>query len=69
MLACGYNDNGQCGVGSTQQVRQITSVCALEGEDIATVHIHNGCEHSMAISRDGKLYAFGFNYRGQLGLG
>lgn len=69
MLVCGYNDNGQCGLGSTQQVKQLTQVTSLQGEEIVQVHIYNGCEHTMAISRDGKLYSFGYNYRGQLGIG
>ena len=69
MFVCGYNDNGQCGMGSTQQVRQLSQVTSLEGEEITQVHIYNGCEHTLAVSRDGKLYSFGYNYRGQLGLG
>ena len=40
---------------------------ALEGEDIAQVFVYNGCEHTLAVTRDGKLYSFGYNYRGQLG--
>ena len=69
VFVCGYNDNGQCGLGTTQQVRQLSQVASLEGEEIVQVHIYNGCEHTMAVSRDGKLFAFGYNYRGQLGLG
>ena len=41
---------------------------ALEGEDIAQVFVYNGCEHTLAVTRDGKLYSFGYNYRGQLGM-
>ena len=69
LLSSGYNDNGQCGMGTTQQVRQPTLVAALEGEDIVHVHVYNGCEHTLAVTREGKLYSFGYNYRGQLGLG
>lgn len=66
LYTSGYNDNGQCGVGSTQQVRQPTLVQSLEGEDIAQVNVYNGCEHTLAITRDGKIFSFGYNYRGQV---
>jgi alpha-tubulin suppressor-like RCC1 family protein len=69
LFVAGYNDNGQCGTGSTQQVRQLTALQSLDGEDIVSVHVNNGCEHTLAITRDGKLYSFGYNYRGQLGHG
>jgi hypothetical protein len=66
LLTAGYNDNGQCGIGSTQQVRQPAVVQALEDEEIQQVFVFNGCEHTIAVSRDGKVYAFGYNYRGQV---
>ena len=66
LFTSGYNDNGQCGVGSTQQVRQPTLVQALEGEEIAQVNVYNGCEHTLAITKDGKIFSFGYNYRGQV---
>ena len=42
---------------------------SLEGEDVKEAHVYNGCEHTLLVTRDGKLYSFGYNYRGQLGLG
>jgi alpha-tubulin suppressor-like RCC1 family protein len=66
VFVTGYNDNGQCGVGNNQQVKQPTLIQALEGEEIAHVHVYNGCEHTLAVTRDGKLYSFGYNYRGQV---
>ena len=69
VFVTGYNDNGQCGLGHTEQLKQPQQVVALEGEDIAQVFVYNGCEHSLAVTRDGKLYSFGYNYRGQLGHG
>jgi alpha-tubulin suppressor-like RCC1 family protein len=66
LYTAGYNDNGQCGMGSLQQVRNPSLVTALEGEEIAQVHVYNGCEHTLAVTKDGKLFAFGYNYRGQV---
>lgn len=68
LLTAGYNDNGQCGMGSPQQVRLPTVIAALEGEDIAQVHVYNGCEHTLAVTRDGKIFSFGYNYRGQVNI-
>ena len=65
----GYNDSGQCGVGNSTQVRHLTELSSLESEDVQSVHIYNGCEHTLVITKDGKLYSFGYNNRGQLGLG
>lgn len=69
LFTSGYNDNGQCGMGTTQQVRQPTHVSFLDGEDIHQVHVYNGCEHTLVLTKEGKIYSFGYNYRGQLGLG
>lgn len=69
LLVTGYNDNGQCGVGTTTQVRSPVAVSSLDGEEVVQVHVYNGCEHTLAVTKEGKLYAFGYNYRGQLGLG
>jgi alpha-tubulin suppressor-like RCC1 family protein len=68
VYTAGYNDNGQCGMGSTQQVRQPTLIPVLEGEDISQVHVYNGCEHTLAVARDGRIFSFGYNYRGQVSL-
>jgi hypothetical protein len=68
VVVAGYNDNGQCGVGSTAQVRTPASLEALAGERIVGVAAANGCEHSLLITHDGRVFAFGYNYRGQLGL-
>ena len=69
LFVVGYNENGQCGLGNTQQARGPHALYALENEDVAQVHVYNGCEHTLAITTEGKLYSFGYNYRGQLGLG
>lgn len=66
VLAAGYNDNGQCGVGSTSQVRQPATLEYIAQENVSQVHVSNGCEHSLLITAEGKMFAFGYNYRGQV---
>ena len=67
VYTAGYNDNGQCGQGSTLRVSELSIVNELKGTFIEQVHAYNGCEHTLCVSRDGYLYSFGYNYRGQLG--
>jgi Regulator of chromosome condensation (RCC1) repeat len=66
MYVTGYNDNGQCGSGKTEQVKAPQQVTALEGEDVSQAFVFNGCEHTLVTTKDGKLYSFGYNYRGQV---
>ena len=68
MFVTGYNDNGQCGSGKTEQVKAPQQVTALEGEEVSQAFVFNGCEHTLVTTKDGKLYAFGYNYRGQVKL-
>eukprot|EP01035_Chromulina_nebulosa_P017384 gene17384-22933_t len=70
IYVCGYNENGQCGIGSNQSVKIPTIIHGvLDVENVTQIHAYNGCEHTIAITSDGKLYSFGYNLRGQLGLG
>uniref|UniRef100_K3WGV0 BTB domain-containing protein n=1 Tax=Globisporangium ultimum (strain ATCC 200006 / CBS 805.95 / DAOM BR144) TaxID=431595 RepID=K3WGV0_GLOUD len=69
VYACGYNDSGQCGTGSTERVPTLRVVSALSGKNIVHVFSGNGCEHLAALSASGTLYTVGFNSRGQLGHG
>lgn len=67
LLSVGFNDSGQCGNGNTSQVKIPTVVAGLvEHEDITQVHSYNGCEHALAITKDGKVYSWGCNLRGQV---
>uniref|UniRef100_K3X668 RCC1-like domain-containing protein n=1 Tax=Globisporangium ultimum (strain ATCC 200006 / CBS 805.95 / DAOM BR144) TaxID=431595 RepID=K3X668_GLOUD len=69
VLTCGYNDNGQCGVGVTNRVSNVTEIHKFGDHAISQVHAYNGCEHSVVVTQDGKAATFGYNYRGQLGHG
>ena len=64
----GYNDSGQCALGTTGRVPSLTLVEALRGKNVSKLYSANGCEHLMAITEDGELYSCGYNARGQLGL-
>ena len=70
IYTAGYNDNGQCGQGHQQRVPELSLVTQLpQGKKATQVHAYNGCEHTMVVTEDGRLYSFGYNYRGQLGHG
>ncbi|GAB9472899.1 unnamed protein product [Globisporangium polare] len=69
VFTCGYNDNGQCGVGVTNRVGNITEIHKFGEHAIAQVHAYNGCEHSVVVTEEGRAATFGYNYRGQLGHG
>ena len=69
VFAVGYNDNGQCGVASNAPVKETKQIALLDGEVISQIHVCNGAEHTLVVTKEGKLYSFGYNYRGQLGHG
>lgn len=63
----GYNGNGQLGLGNNVNQSNPSRVANLQG-----VVIHKivcGYAHTMALSDDGVLYAWGANSYGQLGTG
>jgi alpha-tubulin suppressor-like RCC1 family protein len=63
----GENDRGQLGLGDTYDRNVFTEVPSLSDKNITTVAA--GAFHSLALSHEGKVYATGMNYNGQLGLG
>ncbi|KAJ0407991.1 hypothetical protein P43SY_000195 [Pythium insidiosum] len=69
VYACGYNDSGQCGTGTTVRVLRPTRVSSLGSKKIVRLFAGNGSEHLAALTESGQLYTFGFNSRGQLGHG
>lgn len=69
VLAVGFNDNGQCGQGTTGHVPSFTPVEGLSGVRVSSVVANNGCEHTLVVTKGGELYSFGYNLRGQLGHG
>jgi alpha-tubulin suppressor-like RCC1 family protein len=67
VYASGFNNNGQLGLGDTNNRNIFTEVSSLNGKNI--VAIIAGRYHSFALSSDGRVYAAGLNDSGQLGLG
>jgi alpha-tubulin suppressor-like RCC1 family protein len=68
--AMGQNDDGQLGLGSTnsQSSFQPVTIASL-APTAKIVSIAAGYEHSLALDSDGKLWATGSNFVGELGFG
>ncbi|EQC40927.1 hypothetical protein SDRG_01992 [Saprolegnia diclina VS20] len=69
VYACGYNDSGQCGIGTAQRVTSFKALMALCEKQVVKLSAGNGCEHVVAVTETGDVYTFGYNARGQLGHG
>eukprot|EP00667_Euglena_gracilis_P005197 EG_transcript_5230 len=68
VFAWGLATQGQLGQTSNSAVCLVpTAIPALEGQGIRAVAC--GIAHTMAVDAEGRLYAFGWNNFGQLGLG
>jgi len=67
LYAWGYNNYGQLGNGSTTESH--TPVLVLLPSGVTARAVAAGYEHSLASGSDGKLYAWGQNFDGELGNG
>lgn len=67
LYAWGDNGSGQLGNGSTAYSRTPMLVSLPAG--VSALSVAAGDYHSLALGSDGKLYAWGRNYYGQLGGG
>ncbi|XP_065872575.1 ultraviolet-B receptor UVR8 [Euphorbia lathyris] len=67
VLTFGWGLYGQCGQGSTDDEMSPSCVSSLLG--IRIVGVSAGLWHTVCISADGDVYAFGGNQFGQLGTG
>ncbi|KAI1315982.1 hypothetical protein EDD11_010564 [Mortierella claussenii] len=67
--AWGLNTYGQCGNEDpkTENIPSVTVIDALQSE--TTIDIQGGEHHTIALTKDGKLYGFGRSDSHQLGLG
>ncbi|KAJ1387800.1 Regulator of chromosome condensation, RCC1 [Sesbania bispinosa] len=67
VLSWGRNQNGELGLGTTEDVLLPQKIQTLEGVPIKMVAA--GAEHSVAITEEGDLYGWGWGRYGNLGLG
>ncbi|XP_021317482.1 ultraviolet-B receptor UVR8 isoform X2 [Sorghum bicolor] len=67
VFATGLNDFGQLGVGSS--VTHTLEPVEVSGFHERVVEVSAGNHHSCAVTADGKLFVWGRNSGGQLGLG
>jgi len=69
VYACGLNNMGQLGLGSLEpgHTGTPTLVTALEGKGVC--QLSAGEHHSLALTKDGQVFAFGRGDNNQLGTG
>ncbi|MFA4986437.1 MAG: hypothetical protein WC712_07635 [Candidatus Brocadiia bacterium] len=67
VLACGYNGNGELGLGDNTDRNTPQPVSSLSGEGV--IDIAAAWDYCFAFCLDGPIYAWGLNEYGQLGLG
>ena len=67
VLAWGNGGNGRLGLQDMHDRAEATFLTALDHEHITQVQC--GASHSLAVTKCGKLYCWGKNSQGQLGIG
>jgi RCC1 and BTB domain-containing protein len=70
----GFNEPGISSVANSTNTSSHSSVNVLKpveklDKHIVKVFANNGCEHIIAISSQGDVFAMGYNSKGQLGIG
>ncbi|CAB3378358.1 Hypothetical predicted protein [Cloeon dipterum] len=68
VFSWGENGFGQLGLGTTKETKVPTKISGLL-EHKKIVQVASGGGHTLALTSEGEVYAFGRNYSGQLGLG
>jgi hypothetical protein len=67
IMCWGENDFGELGDGTTEDREQPTQVIGLD--EVATIDVVLGNSHTCALVDDGRVFCWGFNQKGQLGIG
>eukprot|EP01084_Bolivina_argentea_P208119 354947_1 len=68
LYCCGINVQGQLGLGPTQPTVDIPILQTYISDDIVLVSSGCGATHTFVLTVNGKLYGFGNNNHGQLGV-
>jgi regulator of chromosome condensation len=69
VYAWGLNNHGQLGVGHKENIAMPALVSEISGPDNQIMMIAGGEHHSIAVTREGKVYCWGRNDEGQCGRG
>ena len=66
IYSCGYNSNGECGLGNFQNFHVTPTLIPNLPSNI--VQFFCGYSHSLFLDSEGNVFSFGYNKFGQLGL-
>lgn len=69
VYACGEGTNGRLGLGHNCNVATPRQVPVLHQYVVKKVAVHSGGKHALALTLDGKVFAWGEGEDGKLGLG
>ena len=69
VYAFGRNDKGQLGLGDRNDRNVPTKLNSSNYDNKKIIQVSIGTAHSLILTEDGKIYSFGDNSTGQLGLG
>lgn len=74
VYSCGFNEHGSGSIPNNSFLSAnngLNSLKLVENLDkqIVKIFASNGCEHIIAISSQGEVFAMGYNAKGQLGIG
>ncbi len=71
ILGCGLNDKGQCGIEYDEDYEYILEpeIIDFGNENVQIFSISCGREHTLCLDISGKIWVFGVNTNGELGIG
>merc|ERR1712166_1370852 len=68
LFVCGYGMHGRLGVGDTES-RVVPTPVRGELQGRKVLQVAAGTSHTVCVTDDGAVFAFGINSSGQLGVG